>query len=360
MVATTVTSPGTNCLCGHPLHIMCCLCHCPDCTGSKPGVVHCPICNHAKDDCYTFGSDCACCCGIHCAICPCKDENACWKANHCGCCRGVRVSHLPRDPVFAEWSAGLSKLDTSQSLDSICGAPDILVRLIELYILADYAADFTDPRSAKILSLWRTRAYTLANQLGNYLVMSCTGEARHIESVTGDARQLTPRGEAWIIGQQHNFSRKIVLREQVYAGVTKYIVEGGDRLALLDAVYDVFTGLSWRPGMGGIKWAKGAALGASYFAGTLTPVMFIDMLLGMVHNGGLIINKYYHMVVSTTHGQRLDFQRFLDLKRENVRCLMGYYLPSPEFEALFSQELQQSQGRISIDPLWKPTVKGDV
>lgn len=81
-------------------------------------------------------------------------------------------------------------------------------------------------------------------------------------------------------------------------------------------------------GCGGLLWAFAADRCYQYARGKLTPVMFIDAVLDLVHNGGALLSKVWNTNI---------IQHLLDLKRFATPEQMALYAPN-DVRAMFGLE----------------------
>lgn len=110
-------------------------------------------------------------------------------------------------------------------------------------------------------------ALALARNFFDYLTMACAGESRHCPGGKWTDGKPSTRHEAW-------------QRALVY-----------DPRSLLPTLQAVFLHGKWGGAYGGPKWAFIAHEAQRYW--TLAPLVFVDHVNSLQHNGGLAFNKGY-------------------------------------------------------------------
>jgi hypothetical protein len=154
-----------------------------------------------------------------------------------------------------------------------------------LHASAFLAEDLEDERLAgrvrRVLRPWERR---LARAFADYITLICAGEARHGRS----------SGPGYIPAPYMDSSS--YSRERVYFHATRY-----DPVALLEGCHALFArdvdfGVRpWHIGYGGHSWARIARAGLAYWRevreGELSVATWVDHVVNLTHNGGLMFNK---------------------------------------------------------------------
>ena len=141
-----------------------------------------------------------------------------------------------------------------------------------------------------------------AREILIYLLASCLGEARHapsryvfthpINPDEFDKDDLNTFGEA-VAYQSANM---VMGREPSWPAVRPLMKIIGEEEMLL-GLSQIFNKFDWKhnggSGYGGAKWGQLADAGLMFVRGEITPGIFIDTIVSMVHNGGWAFNKWY-------------------------------------------------------------------
>jgi len=142
-----------------------------------------------------------------------------------------------------------------------------------------------------------TTAIPLAHCMYDYLFMICMGEGRH-------ARQHAEGTHYAELPSSDN-------RSAIYKKS-----KGFNPKENLSILRTLFSDQDWESSYGGKKWAELASFASRYE--NLSPIIYIDHLIDLEHNGGNIFNKtsvrhYMNFQVNWTHSE-LGFKNFLDWK----------------------------------------------
>lgn len=156
----------------------------------------------------------------------------------------------------------------------------------------------------------------LSQTLLDYITMACLGEARHSNVVRNRDTSTNPLFHAMVlVGSKLD-------RESTWAA-TPYLDTLWGRAQTLAHLKDLFHSLDWGGGSyGGPAWGLIAERAHEFTIGSLTPMLFIDTIVNVVHNGGWAFNKYYNSEVnccSLHHYNTLKV--ILDAKANNATTL---------------------------------------
>ena len=209
-----------------------------------------------------------------------------------------------------------------------------------LPLLADFYITSSLWENTEAITYHRELTVTLAERLLRYVIMACGGEARHWHGrdVRGVIRELSPAARIMfaLTGDGLTPTRDAVWRQALLA--RRHIAD----IQMLSGLAEIFH-LHWgeRTGIGGVKWAEVAEAGLMFANGTLTPGMFIDYLIDLVHNGGWALNKTFATIHSCgVHS--INFKEFLELKREaSIEEFASQVCISDKVFAFLGEEKQQ-------------------
>ena len=226
-----------------------------------------------------------------------------------------------------------SRDESAMSL--VLGDRDMTASLASVYFLEDLALDYSHlkPLAAELT------AQTMRQAL-DYLVMSSLGEARHI----ADRPQLVDERRLYWLSQWFvTYLRRI--RGSYTRGSIWFLAHEAAQVvgyeAVLSVAQDIHKLTTWRGkgGFGGPKWAAVAQLGLDFVQGTKSPLLALDSIVDVVHNGGWAFNKYYSQRhICSYHTTAL--KRVLDAKATNARVLLRMVcLPTQVKNALTSGAL---------------------
>ncbi len=246
---------------------------CPDCAQlqlAKAG--HCS-CHATRDKCQSTG--CAC------QLCHCEGT---WSGYY-----GTKV-----DEVAVEVLKDTSVVDLWEWL----GPRDITQTLFSWYLLMEYSLDH-----AELAFDLRVKTDILARQMLNYVVLASAGEARHGEG--------SPLG---LLASSLHAVISTDSREEVWPRVAHLLRAGYSYEAVLTAIREVLNELHFSGGYAGKKWLAIVDLGLSFAQGELTPTVFLDLVVDIVHNGGWAFDKYYNLR-HRCDAHNTEFFKVLSVKR---------------------------------------------
>ena len=163
---------------------------------------------------------------------------------------------------------------------------------------------FADPVAnawyTKLLSEFETELRFIDNFMFTYLCAATAGELRHAPSKTGGS---VPNSvlQKWKIAIDGNIlSRSETQKNFLLHASTE------DAAAYLKDATDAFTKHKWSSAFGGAKWGQIAATGLKRTNGELDPVMFVDRVFDLKHNGGPMFDKNSVVSGNSTVGKFLD------------------------------------------------------
>lgn len=172
------------------------------------------------------------------------------------------------------------------------------------------------------MDLVNTELRSTANAVARALTISCFGESRYsLGCVLTELLARSPKPEELRKRWEHGdgligrTALAMCLSDPRSRGITIYPHGGvvGRDAVNINAIKDM--GLTVRqmahvsrtilisslrllrgeqPGYAGTLWAYGADLVVRYWTGKLSPMMFLDHVFNLVHNGGQLLNKVYY------------------------------------------------------------------
>ena len=196
-----------------------------------------------------------------------------------------------------------------------------------------------------------------AQEILIYMVASCIGEARHIVKIPeyrSGANKRKPK---------HDFAKAIfniagdIAREPSWLAVRPLIKLFGVEEVLL-GLREIFLDYDWssHSGFGGPAWGKLTEHALLLAQGKISPGIFIDITVSMVHNGGWAFNKWYEGSPSCCekHRQmrRLSDNLLMDIlntKAEDTTVLWAKHCPPKGLPSPRSIKVQD----IKANQLWE-------
>lgn len=207
---------------------------------------------------------------------------------------------------------------------------DFFQAIVNFYVLDELAHKIAPLKDAMLAS--RAKLYAevtehkqefdakLARAMFDYLALSTYGEARHgkaaIEKKKLSLRLQRELKKARLAFTNDNFPSKSFGGDRSYCLVEALKHDPKEFLPMLHAI---FRGIRFPEYCGGKTWAKAAASAMLYFR--FPAPVFIDHVVDLTHNGGLIWDKgviFYH--VNADVAER-DLKRLLDYKQKHSLLL---------------------------------------
>jgi hypothetical protein len=233
-------------------------------------------------------------------------------------------------------AAGLMKDEDGDSYDS-------------LYRLAQ---EFYGHLAASILQGNRNKAmpkiYPIAEKVAAALALSCLGEARYISGCTlneilmrcppekraavilGWFKQIHP-DKRNTIGSWHIANVEVNAVQPEKGHVSAHLSASRDsavvpampsadmaRIAYHVLIMSLRLHNTSHAGYAGAYWTYGAKMAHEYYTGKLSPVLFLDHVFNLVHNGGGILNKVFDYTHLTSF---LSFRRTASPETLVATCL---------------------------------------
>lgn len=240
---------------------------------------------------------------------------------------------------------------SEEQLVSVLGPRDVVQTLSTIYIGLDLALD--TPDAPRLKTLVDEHIREVMTHILNYLVMSSLGEARHLPERIGSQKSVDDIGRLsplarWLaasLSSGDRFNRTDVwMRGLLIADVVGF-------QATLRVLEELFLlpvwGVEKRASYGGLKWAQVCAHALKFIDGYESPIMALDSIVDIVHNGGWALNKYYHdrhthIIVDhnqATTNHSISLQDALDTKQESALPLLPLVCIDPWLkEAILAEE----------------------
>ena len=265
--------------------------------------------------------------------------------------RSVRATSFASDAeaerLEALWNRSTETKDFDEGVAAQClGERDLVSRLSSIYIALDLALDNPVLQRAVDAEI----EYTMQHVL-NYFVMSTLGEARYLSNAGHSrvhelARDLATleKTEDWFTLwlAQHLYLRtsKRLGRHTVWRMALDLVdIVGYERLLL--ALISIFRFGVWEIStrVGGLKWASVARHGLKFVLREESPLVALDSIVDVVHNGGWALNKYYNQEHSCSQ-HTLPIGAALNIKHDNAMNLLALCCIQPWLKgALLSNDL---------------------
>lgn len=267
----------------------------------------------------------------------------------------LQTSHKARPQSFLTWP----KVEQ----ESVLGSQDVSSTLAGLYLLLDHSLDNSPMRMNYQSSLqfdFTQYSDRVAAEFGNYILMACCGELRWL------AARCTKRYQSALPPMTKALARacKNWAREVVWSAIYRLpeFDPAGEfsRAELCTLLRDGF-GMEdgWAGGgYGGAKWAAVAELGRRYYAKELSPLLFIDIVVDLVHNGGWAMDKYYGKV-HLCHDHMVRLEDVLSIKRYSARKLPEQVcIPKKVVDMLARARIQLARPKVVEAPREAPREAG--
>ena len=162
---------------------------------------------------------------------------------------------------------------------------EIYVATVNFYILEDIKSRVPKNNKARKLieevKYYQEEFYApkMARTLFDYLSVAALGELRY--AFTADNVKRIPISKLYMSKEQNGNG---AYREKIYSESIYY-----DPKQFLVGAKKLFSESGWGNGYGGKKWATVCKKALEYY--TLSPIRFIDNVIDLTHNNGLVYNK---------------------------------------------------------------------
>jgi hypothetical protein len=238
------------------------------------------------------------------------------------------------EPIRDAMSAAMGFSDDFETAEFWLGGTDIANRIANFYLLLDLSLDHEE-----VIPLYERHREELARHLLNYITVACLGEARlAFHGVIIESREAlrSPLAASLVCvlateaetGFLSGWDGLLEDRYTMWSVGYKLLRGRVSHLDILTGTHEMFLQLDWGPAnaCGGRAWANIASVGIQYLTQEITPLLFIDMLVDIQHNGGWAFNKYYardHICKrhETSLGAILDIKAGATWKLTNVCCI---------------------------------------
>lgn len=266
----------------------------------------------------------------HCLFCKCGDDHClsdcvCF---YCACNPTRKINHHDVKPLYPDgnfsyqWRRQLQEARTKYTAmnKERFGNAEIVATLLNFYTLS-----FLSGKGIKAAKIEFNRlSLELQQQILNYLLSSCLGEARHALnrcSITDATPSTWPDDMKEMIYYLTNGVYSDHGSERMYIWQTSDLVIKRYGLVRCFELLVMIFSLTWiGGGYGGEKWKNIAQVGLEQVKGQyVVPVVFIDHVVDLVHNGGWALNKYYVDRITNPNDQLdidLTLATLLDGKRD--------------------------------------------
>lgn len=174
--------------------------------------------------------------------------------------------------------ASLPREDAANIAVKSLGHEDLPVRVAGFYILHLAAQEV--PAAGRFFA---PQAEALAHHILNYIIAACLGEARYAK----DPR--TPIGKAAVAAAR----RYGCSRDTIWVAGLLLAANEEMRHEILSQCLTEFREGHWGRSYGGRRWADVARYGLRYLSGQMSPTLFVDGIIDIVHNNGWAFNKYF-------------------------------------------------------------------
>lgn len=238
------------------------------------------------------------------------------------------------------------------------GGRDISTRLAAIYMGIELALDNPSLRDVVDAEINRTMAHIL-----NYFVMSTMGEARYLNEIakpptkrasfadslhkllaTACVDEAAEQQKQFTVWLTHHFLSSIVTKRtanrfQVWEmGLDIAKVVGYEKvLVALEFLFNM-PGWGTNVSVGGRKWGTVARHGLKFVRQEESPLMALDSIVDVVHNGGWALNKYYLQEHHCpTHHTSLA--NVLNIKQQSAFDLLPHVCLEPWMKGIIANDL---------------------
>lgn len=233
-----------------------------------------------------------------------------YTIGNCGCkaCRqGIHRKLYSPVPMSIGTSSDMGQAGIALGLDPNLSLTRAAADFYYLWYL-----ELTYPVDCKVLGVPdRLDVLTrhLAEQLSTYLGAACAGEFRHLDGSQSHIYNESTRKLASILGYRNQKERHLAWANWPLA------VEKFGLVKALSIMEDGFKQyFSLHASVGGIRWSICARIAKEYALGKYSDRVFVDLALGLKHNGNIAYNKFWNTneIVNVLNAARQDKIYVLD------------------------------------------------
>lgn len=246
--------------------------------------------------------------------------------------------------IFLRWAQRFDAYQPKLDFALTQRCDDVNLRLNNFYLVeAMAAAASSSSIEARLLRLRDQFRRETAELFATYLVMAVAGEIRHaFDYVSFDCRQemqgLAQFGVISCFGRSE--AQTSVMRH--LSGCSRV-----EQARFFELCATVFASQHWDGSYGGPKWQAIAQVGHDFLSGALSPLLFVDHVFDLRHNGGYMFDKHA-MVETLTDEYQLSHQ--LEIKK--FACDTADLYARLKTQECFSDEVTELFREGSAIGLW--------
>jgi len=201
------------------------------------------------------------------------------------------------------------ELDEEYDLESLIGERSIIKKIATFYILD--ALSSVPLQSEEVKLAHQHLSKTLADEILNYTIMACLGEARHAYDHSEGLSEISEESYRLVLLLLDFANARSELYRKHYR-----IVETLGKEKTLELCREIFWTLDWHECYGGDPWGEIADAALLYLRGKITPPVYVDTAVNLHHHNACYLDKYYNLVEECCELHGMYFVRFLVAKND--------------------------------------------